>query len=141
MKTEQEERANADLTVIAILVGLALFLIICFLDSLGTYFRAVSIMCILLSFVVGIIAKDRKIGFPIAFFISLLLSPLIGLVITLNSAKTKDEEYKEKMLEIVENNAVSSSVADQLHKLNELRKEGVLTDEEFNEQKEKLLHK
>jgi hypothetical protein len=29
--------------------------------------------------------------------------------------------------------------ADQLHKLNELRKEGVLTDAEFAAQKEKLL--
>ena len=140
MKTEQEERSNADLTIVAILVGVALFIIVCFLDSLGVYFRTISIMYILLCFVVGIIGKDRNIGFPVAFFISLLLSPIIGLIITLSSSKMKDEEYKEKMLEIAENKAAPSSVADQLHKLNELRKEGVLTDEEFYEQKEKLLN-
>jgi hypothetical protein len=140
MRTEHEDRTNSDLTVITILVGVALLLLVCFIDALGAYLRAISIMCILLSFVVGFVGKDRNIGFPASFFISLLLSPLIDLIIVLSSSKIKDEAYKEQMLDIAKNKNDASSVADQLHKLNELRKEGVLTDQEFSEQKEKLLN-
>ena len=44
------------------------------------------------------------------------------------------------MLEVAENNVPGTSVADQLYKLNELRKDGVITENEFNAQKEKLLN-
>lgn len=43
---------------------------------------------------VGVVGKDRKIGFGMAFFWALLLSPIIGLVIALLSDKNKKEpEY------------------------------------------------
>jgi hypothetical protein len=42
---------------------------------------------IVLALVVGALGKDRKIGFGLAFFLSLILSPLIGLVIVLLSDK------------------------------------------------------
>jgi tetratricopeptide (TPR) repeat protein len=45
------------------------------------------IMWIVLSIVLGAIGSNRKIGFAGAFFASLLLSPLIGLIITLTSSK------------------------------------------------------
>jgi len=47
-------------------------------------------MWILFSVIVGIVGIDRKIGFMAAFFLSLLLSPLIGIIITLTS-KTHDD--------------------------------------------------
>ena len=43
---------------------------------------------------VGVVGKDRKIGFGMAFFWALILSPIIGLVIALLSDKNKKEpEY------------------------------------------------
>ncbi|MCF8448952.1 MAG: SHOCT domain-containing protein [Taibaiella sp.] len=52
----------------------------------------------------------------------------------------KDDEYKEKMLERAAASAPALSVAEELTKLNELRKEGVITDDEFAIQKERLLN-
>jgi len=52
----------------------------------------------------------------------------------------QDEAYQERLFEVSSQLASSSSVADQLHKLNELRKDGVLTDDEFESQKYKLLN-
>lgn len=48
------------------------------------------------SILVGVVGKDRKIGFGIALICSLLLSPLIGIVITLLSEKTKNSQNKHK---------------------------------------------
>jgi len=49
-----------------------------------------------LALLVGVVGKNRKIGFGGAFFLSLLLSPIIGLVIALLSKPKKDitEEHK-----------------------------------------------
>jgi hypothetical protein len=53
---------------------------------------------IILSFVVGFVGSDREIGFWGAFLLSLLLSPLIGLIIVLVSRDKEYEAYKEKIL-------------------------------------------
>ena len=53
---------------------------------------------LIFAFIVGFIGSDRKIGFWGAFFWSVLLSPLIGLIITLvsesNAAAKEREETK-----------------------------------------------
>ena len=43
------------------------------------------ILWIVFSILIGMVGKDRNIGFAGAFFLSLLLSPLIGLIIALVS--------------------------------------------------------
>ncbi len=54
---------------------------------------------IILSLFVGVVGKDRSIGFGMAFLWSIILSPLIGLIITLFSEKEnkvkKSSKYKE----------------------------------------------
>jgi hypothetical protein len=45
---------------------------------------------IIFSFCIGAIGMNRKIGFGGAFMLSLLLSPLIGLLFTLISDKSED---------------------------------------------------
>lgn len=47
----------------------------------------VSIVWIVFALIVGLIGKDRKIGFGLAFLCSFLLSPFIGLIIALVSSK------------------------------------------------------
>ena len=61
----------------------------------------VFILWITFSIIVGLLGKDRKIGFGLAVFWSLILSPLIGLIIVLLSNKNvpgatpKFKEYRE----------------------------------------------
>lgn len=54
--------------------------------------------------------------------------------------KKADKEDKEKEKETISvNNKNNNSVADEIKKLNELVKEGIISEEEFNNQKNKLL--
>lgn len=55
------------------------------------------IIWLCLSFLVGIIGKNRNCDFGEAFILSIILSPLIGLVITLlfNKKKTQTELLNE----------------------------------------------
>ncbi len=62
----------------------------------------VIIMWIVFSIIVGAIGSGRNIGFWGALFLSLLLSPLIGLIITLISKNKEEEAYKEKVLTVQE---------------------------------------
>jgi hypothetical protein len=109
---------------------------------------------ILLSLVAGFIGSDRKIGFWMAFMVSLLLSPLIGIIIAAVSKVQYEEEYEETILQtqvqqqktlekISEqtSNNLNFSVPDEILKLKELQKQGILTEEEFETQKKKLLDK
>jgi hypothetical protein len=49
-----------------------------------------------LALLVGVVGKDRKIGFGLAFFWSILLSPIIGLVIALLSDKLSETKTQFK---------------------------------------------
>lgn len=50
----------------------------------------VFILWIGMSLLVGVVGKDRNIGFGMAFFWALLLSPIIGIVIALLSDKRQN---------------------------------------------------
>lgn len=105
---------------------------------------------IVLSFFVGLLGSDRNIGFWGSLFISLLLSPVIGLLVTLFSKTDADtkREYlsiklqKEQLEESKKknNNTSTYSVSDELEKLYNLKEKGVLTEEEYNNQKATLLN-
>lgn len=60
---------------------------------------AVLIIAILISALVALIGKDRKIGYGWSFVLCLFLSPIIGLIIILFSKK-KDVEFVEVKKEI-----------------------------------------
>jgi hypothetical protein len=93
------------------------------------------------SFVIGFIGSGRKIGFGGAFFLSLFLSPLIGLIITLVSKNKEDEAYKEKTLKAQQDQqSATKSIADELEKLKKIRDENSITDEEFHKLRDKLIN-
>lgn len=48
---------------------------------------------IFFSILVGLLGKDRKIGFGWSLVLSLLLSPIIGLIITIFSKKNSEVEF------------------------------------------------
>lgn len=97
------------------------------------------------SFVVGLIGTGRKIGFGAAFLLSLLLSPLLGIIITLSSKSDSQAKFEQQTLDLQRQQieAASSqrmhSTADELRKLKTLYDEGALTEAEFDLQKAKLL--
>ena len=90
----------------------------------------------------SVIMQIRQIGFWLGFVITLFTTPIIGLiVISLSSKETVNVVFKEKPSEkskVGENE--KTSVADELHKLFELKEKGIITEEEFITQKEKILN-
>jgi len=103
---------------------------------------------LIFSIVVAALGSKRKIGFAGAFFLSLLLSPLIGLIITLTSKSIETEKYETEILEtqkkqqetlenISKNNLLN--IADDLKKIKELLDSGVINQEEFDKMKKRLI--
>lgn len=106
---------------------------------------------IILSFIVGFIGSDRKIGFGGAFFISLIFSPLIGLIFTLISKTNAEEKYRESVLETQRSQQESlkklseskvtqkNSIADEIEKLQSLKNNNIISEEEFARLKNKII--
>jgi hypothetical protein len=103
---------------------------------------------IIFSIIIGVIGANRKIGFLGAFFLSLLLSPIIGLIVTLVSKSNEAEKFENEILvtqkkqqEILENISQQnvSGITDDLKKVKELLDNGVINQEEFEKMKSKLL--
>ena len=149
----QNKVVKKDTAILAYIVmaGLLILMFMSYGDAsylggiiISDFVRMLLIINIISSGVIGLIGRNRRIGFGGAFFLSLLASPVVGLIATLISPTREDEAYKERMMELTEQGTQtqqvsSSNTADQLYKLNELRKDGVLTQEEFDSEKAKIL--
>ena len=96
---------------------------------------------IVLSVLCVIYASNKGKSFFGYFILAILLSPLIGFVAAMiakdeskslksNTISDEDSQVKQKS---------NISVSDEIIKLNELKEKGILTEEEFTEQKNKLL--
>lgn len=102
-------------------------------------------------FVAGVFGSTRKIGFFQAFILSIFFSPVVGIIGCLMSPTLEEERKKQQLYEQltkkdqqpeppkVEDQKLTGSIADELKKLKELLDAGVLTQEEFDAQKKKLL--
>ena len=100
---------------------------------------------IVFSIVAGFVGSGRKIGFGWAFFWSLLLSPLIGLIIAFASDKKSDvelravQEKQAEAIQVIKENS-KKSVTDQIKQGKDLLDSGTITEEEFDNLKKKLLN-
>lgn len=97
---------------------------------------------ITLSVVIGFVGSGRKIGFAGAFFLSLLLSPLIGLIIALTSKNVEEEKYKDEILKTQKQQSETlqkMASVNEIEQLYNLMQKGILTEEEFNDKKKTLL--
>jgi hypothetical protein len=93
--------------------------------------------------IVGLIASDKAMGFWGGFLLSLLLSPVIGLIIVLFS--------KSKQTHIMEQRVINSlgqqpqpkveqrSVTQQLTELEELKSKNLVTEEEYTRLRGKIM--
>lgn len=96
------------------------------------------LLWIILCFVIGAIGSSRVIGFTGAFFSSLFFSPIIGGILTFCSKDKANESYKEQMLKAVKEQK-TTSVSDEILKLKDLYDKGILTQEQFESAKSKLV--
>jgi hypothetical protein len=53
------------------------------------------IVWIIISIIIGNLGSERKIGFGKAFFASLLITPLIGILFVMESERNSDYELKK----------------------------------------------
>ncbi|MBO0938687.1 SHOCT domain-containing protein [Fibrella sp. HMF5335] len=101
----------------------------------------------ILSLFVGLIGSSRKIGFWSAFFLSLFLSPLLGLIFTIVSKSQSQEAFEQRTLDLhhkqlqtmQQGSFVRPSVSDELRKLKQLADEGLLSSAEYEAQRSKIL--
>ena len=104
------------------------------------------------SFIAGMIGSDKSIGFFGAFFLSLILSPLIGIIAALMSKSDSEVRREKKMLQtqleqekslkkISEQNTqiATFSISEEILRLKDLQDKGIISEEEFEVQKKKLL--
>lgn len=103
------------------------------------------VLWIIFSVIVGFIGSPRKVGFGGALLWSLLLSPLVGLLITLSSKRLEDVEREMQTAQEAKKQTAAleamraGSLADQLQRLAEMRDAGAITEEDYSAAKKKLL--
>lgn len=101
---------------------------------------------IIFSFVAGAVGSSRKIGFWLAFLLSIFLSPLIGLIIAFSSPRKEPNEVK-----IVNNytpppthqtptSQNNSDIVSKLNQANDLKEKGAITQEEYERIKSRILN-
>lgn len=98
-----------------------------------------------LCIIIGYAGSDRKIGFGFAFLSSLLLTPLIGFIITILSPNKAQTEYYENLnkekrtLEVSNEYDSMTKRSKELDKLQEMRKSGDISNEDYQIMKNKLI--
>jgi len=105
---------------------------------------------IIFSILIGIIGSNRKIGFGGAFFLSLLLSPLIGLIFTLVSKSLAAEKFEQELLQTQKmqqktmekiTNQNLNTITEDLRKIKDLLDSGILNIEEYEKMKKNIINK
>ena len=85
---------------------------------------------ILPSALLGLLGDSRIIGFWKSIIISLLLSPLLGLVIVLSSKTRQTDKLEKELLDYLKDQK-SNRLSEELGKINALYAKGIITKEEF----------
>jgi hypothetical protein len=96
---------------------------------------------VLFALLVGAFGSDKTVGFWGAFFWSLLLSPLIGIIIVIAS-KTKAQEALERGMinKLTQPNQIpQKSLTEQLTQLEDLKSKNLITDEEYQKMRQKIM--
>lgn len=96
------------------------------------------------AFVFGV---ARTIGFWGSLLVSLVFSPLIGLIVTLLFKTKEEDERQKKMLQAQQDTARAAiqkkpdiSLADELTKLIDLKNKGAINETEYQNLKDKILN-
>lgn len=95
---------------------------------------------IVLAFICGGIGSSKQIGFWPSFFLSLLLTPIVGFIVAILSPNkvvivSKPIDHKRVEAQIDK----TASIGEQLKQLYELKESGAITQEEYEAAKAKVL--
>lgn len=96
------------------------------------------------SIIAAAIADNRQLGAGWAFFISIIFSPLIGIIAALASSKNIDVELKNKLISTQEHLINKSyhnklTTAEEIKQYKALLDDRIITSEEFELKKKQLL--
>lgn len=97
-------------------------------------------------FIAAFIGSNKTIGFWGAFFLSLILSPLIGIIAALVSKDQSEMEIQKTILanqqsRIYDKPASILSVADEIAKFKSLLDDGTISQNEFDAYKNQLIRR
>ena len=101
---------------------------------------------VILTFVVAALGSQRKIGGLASFFISLIFSPLVGILVVLSSTKLSDVAFQKELLvlsgkkEEPQKDELANS-AQEIEHLYQLWKKDILTEAEYLNKKQKILNR
>ena len=102
-------------------------------------------------FLPALLGKEKENATSILLLNLFLGWTLVGWVIALVWATSKDDRTNSRLLKIqaeqkatlekliAENDQKKSSIADEIQKLNDLKSQGLITDEEFENLRDKIL--
>lgn len=103
---------------------------------------------LIFSISIGFIGSNRKIGFGGAFFLSLLLSPLIGLIFTLVSKSLAAEKFEKELLQnqkmqlkTMERLIKLNTITEDLRRIKDLHDNGILNSDEYEKMKKTIIKK
>lgn len=105
------------------------------------------ILWIVLSFIVAFIGSGRKIGFGFSLLLSLLFSPLIGLIIVAISKSKSSIEFENKMLDLQKLQTEAAhrlspppaTLSEKLETIRKLRDSGEISMQEFQQKRDELM--
>lgn len=84
---------------------------------------------IVLALLVGALGSNRKIGFAVAFFLSIVLSPLIGFIITIVSKDKQTDQYERMMISKM--NEGNTATLEEMENLEKAYKGGLIKRDEY----------
>jgi len=89
--------------------------------------------------VAAFIGQNKTIGAAGSFFLSLFLSPVIGIIVALLSQEQAVIDLQKKVITYSYSDNSSESIADELRKFKGLLDQGAISEEEYENQKKRLL--
>jgi len=89
--------------------------------------------------VAALIGQNKTIGATGSFFLSLFLSPIIGIIVALVSQEQVVVDLQKKVIAPTYNNNSSESIAGELQKFKDLLDQGAISEKEYENQKKRLL--
>jgi hypothetical protein len=135
MSAEETSKRESDnkalIAILIILCAIAFF----FIDSI--FVKLYLIYLLVFSFVCAAIGKERRIGYYNAFYLSFFFGGLVGLIVALTSRRLDDIPGTGTAQNI--NINTNTSITDELIKLDHLRSNGIISEEEFIKLKERLI--
>lgn len=99
-----------------------------------------------LALIFGYIGSERTCGFILPFVLSIILTPIAGIVVLLTSKSNQTAELERRQLAALKQQSTPApvqstvdSVDAKLAKISELRERNLITQEEFEQKRKQII--